>query len=148
MRNAGFLREKTIGAMLGSAIGDALGELAFTYSDRENLANVAGGLQELVYTDDTAMAIGLAQSILRKGMIDPQDLGDTFHRNYEREPWRGYAPGPISARRPFPKNGFKSSRTEHRLRILPADWQRGAEHGSMCINTLNGMPQGNHERVW
>ncbi len=40
------------------------------------------------------MAIGLAESILYAGHLDPQQLGDTFRANYLREPWRGYAIGP------------------------------------------------------
>jgi poly(ADP-ribose) glycohydrolase ARH3 len=49
---------------------------------------------ELRYTDDTAMAIGMAQSILAAGDIDPQHLGETFRKNFRKEPRRGYASGP------------------------------------------------------
>jgi poly(ADP-ribose) glycohydrolase ARH3 len=55
---------------------------------------VVEGVAELRYTDDTAMAIGLATSLVNKGYLDGQDLGETFRRNFEREPWRGYATGP------------------------------------------------------
>jgi poly(ADP-ribose) glycohydrolase ARH3 len=40
------------------------------------------------------MALGLAESIIEKGLIDEQHLGKTFRDNFEREPWRGYASGP------------------------------------------------------
>jgi poly(ADP-ribose) glycohydrolase ARH3 len=40
------------------------------------------------------MAIGLAESLVEMGTIDHQHLGETFRRNYRREPWRGYASGP------------------------------------------------------
>lgn len=87
-------RSKFIGGMIGSALGDAIGELAFVHGDADSLLAAVEQAQELVYTDDTAMAIGLAESLKEKGVVDQQHLGDTFRRNYEREPWRGYAMGP------------------------------------------------------
>jgi poly(ADP-ribose) glycohydrolase ARH3 len=88
------LEAKYLGAMIGSAVGDAIGELAFHYPERNKLSEVVEGVAELRYTDDTAMAIGLATSLVKKGYLDGQDLGETFRRNFEREPWRGYATGP------------------------------------------------------
>lgn len=88
------LRNKYLGAMVGSALGDAIGELAFRCPERARLLELVDRQKELCYTDDTAMAIGLAESILEKGNIDQQHLGDTFNRNYQREPWRGYGAGP------------------------------------------------------
>jgi len=88
------LRKKFLGGMIGSALGDAIGEMAFRYPDRQLLITQIIHRPELTYTDDTAMAIGLAESIKRLGRIDEKDLGETFHRNYRREPWRGYGPGP------------------------------------------------------
>jgi poly(ADP-ribose) glycohydrolase ARH3 len=88
------LKSKYLGGMLGSAIGDAIGELAFRCPEREKLVAQIELEKELQYTDDTAMAIGLAESILEKGNIDQLHLGDVFRRNFHREPWRGYAPGP------------------------------------------------------
>jgi poly(ADP-ribose) glycohydrolase ARH3 len=87
-------KEKYLGSMIGSALGDAIGELAFRYRTREELYAQIQQSKELRYTDDTAMSIGLAESILAKGDLDQQDLGDTFRRNFLREPWRGYASGP------------------------------------------------------
>ncbi len=88
------LREKYLGAMVGSALGDAIGELAFRYRGKSDLLPIIERIETLSYTDDTAMAIGLAESILQKRGIDPQHLGDTFRRNFYQEPWRGYASGP------------------------------------------------------
>jgi len=88
------LRSKYLGGMVGSALGDAIGQLAFHHRERDGLLAAVEQAEQLLYTDDTAMAIGLAQSILEKGGIDPQHLGDTFSRNFYREPWRGYAAGP------------------------------------------------------
>jgi len=50
----------------------------------------------LRYTDDTAMAIGLAESLIREGGLDQEKLGRQFMRNFQKEPWRGYASGPPS----------------------------------------------------
>jgi poly(ADP-ribose) glycohydrolase ARH3 len=88
------IKAKYIGGMVGSALGDAIGELAFRYPKKEILLIQLGQLKEFHYTDDSAMSIGLAESILKKGCLDQQDLGETFRYNYEREPWRGYASGP------------------------------------------------------
>ena len=88
------LKEKYLGAMVGSALGDAIGELAFHHPEKKRLNALVDRIEKLIYTDDTAMAIGLAESILQKRRIDLQHLGDTFDRNFDREPWRGYASGP------------------------------------------------------
>ncbi|RLB14398.1 MAG: hypothetical protein DRG63_08555 [Deltaproteobacteria bacterium] len=88
------LRSKFIGGMIGSALGDAIGELAFEFPDKNTLLNKVARSQLHRYTDDTAMAIGLAESIVEKGDIDPQHLGDRFQSNFVAEPWRGYASGP------------------------------------------------------
>jgi poly(ADP-ribose) glycohydrolase ARH3 len=88
------MRGKFLGGMVGSAIGDAIGELAFSHLEKEGLCTQLDRLTEFRYTDDTAMSIGLAESIVRKGCLDQQDVGETFRYNYQREPWRGYASGP------------------------------------------------------
>jgi poly(ADP-ribose) glycohydrolase ARH3 len=88
------LKEKFRGGMVGSALGDAIGELAFRGLGEAGLRSQVAQMDVLVYTDDTAMAIGLAESISQVGGLDPQHLGDTFRANFRREPWRGYAAGP------------------------------------------------------
>ena len=55
---------KVLGGMLSSAIGDAVGELAFFYPENKSLFKQLERASELCYTYDTAMAIGLAESIL------------------------------------------------------------------------------------
>jgi len=88
------LKKKFLGGMVGSALGDAIGELAFRGLGEAGLRSQVAQMDVLVYTDDTAMAIGLAESIAQVGGLDPQRLGDTFRANFRREPWRGYASGP------------------------------------------------------
>lgn len=87
-------KDKFLGCLLGSAIGDAVGELAFHNSTVERLSSKLDRLTELIYTDDTAMTIGIAESLIILGHLDPEHLGETFKKNYLRESWRGYASGP------------------------------------------------------
>lgn len=88
------MEEKFIGCIIGAALGDAIGELAFRYKDRNALEAETSRAEILRYTDDTAMTIGVAESIAKLGKIDPEHMGKMFHTNYLLEPWRGYAPGP------------------------------------------------------
>ena len=94
MTNGMNLEAKFIGSMVGTALGDAIGELAFRYPVKDELLSEVERRERLVYTDDTAMAIGLAESIAEVGGLDQRHLGDTFRANFQREPWRGYASGP------------------------------------------------------
>jgi poly(ADP-ribose) glycohydrolase ARH3 len=80
--------------MVGSALGDAIGELAFGGLGEGDLRALVEQRAVLAYTDDTAMTIGLAESITALGGLDGEHLGATFKANYRREPWRGYASGP------------------------------------------------------
>jgi poly(ADP-ribose) glycohydrolase ARH3 len=82
------------GCLLGSALGDAIGELAFHNTNIERLSYKLDLVKELIYTDDTAMAIGIAESLIVRGHLDPEHLGEIFQKNFRREPWRGYASGP------------------------------------------------------
>ncbi len=80
--------------MAGGALGDAIGELAFRTPSRDRLSEELAWRSELSYTDDTAMAVALARSLLSVGDVDAQQLGEELRTQYEREPWRGYGPGP------------------------------------------------------
>jgi poly(ADP-ribose) glycohydrolase ARH3 len=88
------IKAKCLGGMVGSALGDAIGELAFLHCKKQDLCTQLDRSKQLRYTDDTAMSIGLAESILKTGCLDEQDLGETFRNNFGKEPWRGYASGP------------------------------------------------------
>ncbi|MFW9996949.1 MAG: ADP-ribosylglycohydrolase family protein [Candidatus Odinarchaeota archaeon] len=84
-----------LGTIIGSAVGDSIGELAFFCRDTETLLQAIKDAERLIYTDDTAMALGLGESLLScTGRIDTEHLGRTFHKNFLREPQRGYGPGP------------------------------------------------------
>lgn len=72
----GRLRSKFLGSLIGTAVGDSL------------------GVSSKRYTDDTAMMIGVAESLIENKGFDAEHLVQTFVRNYDVEPWRGYGPGP------------------------------------------------------
>lgn len=48
----------------------------------------------LTFTDDTAMTIGVAESLLGCGGFDGHHMARTFARHYAAEPWRGYGASP------------------------------------------------------
>jgi poly(ADP-ribose) glycohydrolase ARH3 len=90
------LGPKFAGALIGTAIGDALGaslEGWHTLPESEVQA-LADKRRLLVYTDDTHMAIGVAESLIAEAGFDGEHMAHTFIRNYDREPFRGYGPGP------------------------------------------------------
>jgi poly(ADP-ribose) glycohydrolase ARH3 len=97
---------KYLGCMLGSALGDAIGELAFRFPEEGRLRTAIAAASVLRYTDDTAMAIGLAESLAERKGLDPQHLGRTFHRHFNQEPWRGYASGPPTIFQVVEKSGL------------------------------------------
>ena len=77
-------RDRAGGALLGLAVGDALGTtLEFSLRDSEpRVSDMVGGgpfgLAPGEWTDDTSMALCLAESILERGAIDPEDLMRRF----------------------------------------------------------------------
>jgi len=76
--------DRAVGAFLGLAIGDAIGTtLEFEARDRlPPLTGVVGGgpfgLRPGEWTDDTAMALALAESLLARGRLDERDLMERF----------------------------------------------------------------------
>jgi len=82
--------------LVGAAVGDGLG------SSREGRGMAGKGeieflnekLKSLTYTDDTHMTIGVAESLIENRGFNGEHMAQTFLRNYESEPWRGYGPGP------------------------------------------------------
>jgi len=81
-----------IGCMLGAAVGDALGR-SIEGSWRRRIC-----LEDINFdgrwTDDTHMMIGIAESLIAKRGFDGEHMFFTFMRNWEKESWRGYGPGP------------------------------------------------------
>jgi len=84
--------DKFRGGMLGGAVGDAIGELVSTHGDHDSLIDWISEGDVLRYTDDTAMAIGLAEALtVSGGGINEEEIGKIFQRNYGREPWRDFS---------------------------------------------------------
>ena len=92
-----LLGDRWRGALLGTALGDAVGR-PFEGRAHVDPAQVDAWLdagEQLTWTDDTAMTIALSRSLIaQRGGIDLELLGDAFALTYRREPWRGYGAGP------------------------------------------------------
>jgi len=73
---------KFVGCMLGCAVGDALG------------LSLWRGVFDGRWTDDTHMMIGVAESLIANKGFDGNHMALTFIKNFDEEPWRGYASGP------------------------------------------------------
>jgi poly(ADP-ribose) glycohydrolase ARH3 len=86
-----MLRSKFAGCLVGSAVGDAMGRSLEGLWIQE--LKVEEGFSGR-WTDDTHMMIGVAESLIENEGFDGSHMAQTFIRNYEREPWRGYASGP------------------------------------------------------
>src|ERR1044071_2627517 len=79
--------ERVAGAIVGSAVGDALGAPfefgpagAFSASGVENEMRGGGGWDPGEATDDTQMAIHVAESLLERGGLDPEHVFARFRR--------------------------------------------------------------------
>jgi poly(ADP-ribose) glycohydrolase ARH3 len=138
-REAG-LGEMFRGALIGAAVGDALGA-AFEGLPSVKPAELAQLEQEpgpLRYTDDTHMTLGMAQSLVERGGFDGPHMAGTFARNFEEEPWRGYGPGPPRVFRML-RQGVPWDQAGRALfgggRLL---WQRGGD--ARCAGGVNRLP--------
>lgn len=82
------LADRAAGCFLGLAIGDAIGTtIEFRTRDTyEHLNGIVGGgpfrLRPGEWTDDTSMALALADSLIECGAVDPTDLMNRFVRWY------------------------------------------------------------------
>ncbi len=89
------LKSKFTGALIGSAVGDALGAPVEGCS-MEKVRSVypEGKGWEMVYgryTDDTEMMIGVAESLIKNKGFNGAAMARTFVHNYDEK--RGYGPG-------------------------------------------------------
>ena len=84
LRTAAAIRDRALGALLGLATGDAVGTtLEFEPRDAQPLLkDMTGGgpfaLPAGAWTDDTAMALALADSLAASGSLDCRDLMNRF----------------------------------------------------------------------
>jgi len=81
---------------VGAAIGDGLGAWreGRGIARKGEIESLTEKLKSLIYTDDTHMTIGVAESLIKSQGFNGEHMAQTFLRNYESEPWRGYGPGP------------------------------------------------------
>ena len=78
------VEDKCLGALIGLAVGDAIGTTV-EFKSRDTfpkLTSMIGGgpfrLKPGEWTDDTAMALALADSLINQGKLDPSDLMQRF----------------------------------------------------------------------
>lgn len=95
------MKSKFIGALIGTAVGDASGAPLEGYS-MDEVSSVCGGgdTREMIsgrYTDDTEMMIGVAESLIENKGFNGEDMALRFIENYD--PSRGYGPGSKEALR-------------------------------------------------
>jgi len=79
---------KFLGAMVGSALGDAAGYLAYKYQQRDDLLHKIDAVERLTYTADTVMAVAMAETLIENGGIDTRKLGDNFIKHFASKPWQ------------------------------------------------------------
>ncbi len=100
--NPDRLKDKFIGCMLGTHVGDALGMPVEGY-DYKTIEVKYGELREMLdarmgagtYTDDTEMMIGIAESLVECKGFNGRDMADRFVKLYNPE--RGYGGGTVKA---------------------------------------------------
>lgn len=81
---------KRMGAIIGSAVGDAVGKLAAGALDRETLLHEIERETLLRYSDGIALMLLVAETQIEFGGLDPEILGNRFQAHYHDERWRGY----------------------------------------------------------
>lgn len=91
------LDDRYRGLMVGIAIGDALGRPVEGHRQvsESYIEEIMTRPPSLSYTDDTAMAISVAESLLACDGFDGADMARRFADTYFDEPWRGYGSGVI-----------------------------------------------------
>ncbi|MEK7467482.1 MAG: ADP-ribosylglycohydrolase family protein [Planctomycetota bacterium] len=79
----------------GLSVGDAFGETFFSPAGAivKRFAERRPAPPPWFWTDDTAMAIGIVETLAKCGSIDQDELAATFARNHSRDPMRGYGAG-------------------------------------------------------
>ena len=88
--------ERTRVSLLGLAVGDAFGSMLDAYGAelaRRAAKRLISMKRPWRWTDDTAMAISVVESLQERGTIDPDELASAFARRFDREPDRGYGAG-------------------------------------------------------
>jgi ADP-ribosylglycohydrolase len=74
----------------GLSVGDAFGEHFFVPNAEFLIGQRAIPFPRWRYTDDTEMALAIAEVLARCGRINQDSLAQVFARRYETDPGRGY----------------------------------------------------------
>jgi poly(ADP-ribose) glycohydrolase ARH3 len=90
------LRSKFLGSLIGTGVGDSLGASleGWHMVDPAEVRALAESRHTLIYTDDTHMTLGVAESLIANKGFDGEHMTHRLMENYSREPFRGYGPGP------------------------------------------------------
>ena len=85
---------RAIHSLQGLGCGDAFGERFFLHPEvaQSLIAQRAVPSPPWRYTDDTAMAVAIAETLEEFGEIREQTLAEAFARRYLADPHRGYGP--------------------------------------------------------
>lgn len=90
------LADRFRGALVGVAVGDCLGapfEGTHLLVDDDHLALAVDRPAPWPHTDDTALTIAVAESLVESRELDPDDLAHRFATTWTAEPNRGYGRG-------------------------------------------------------
>lgn len=74
----------------GIAVGDAFGQQFFRKESHEWIRTRTAPPGPWPYTDDTEMALGVFDALIRHGRILQDPLATIFAERYRRDPWKGY----------------------------------------------------------
>jgi ADP-ribosylglycohydrolase len=78
-------------SLTGLSIGDAFGECFFSAQAPWLISSRAMPREPWHYTDDTAMALSIVETLDEHGRIDCDDLAQRFANRYRDDPNRGYS---------------------------------------------------------
>lgn len=156
------LKDRFEGCLLGLAVGDALGG-RFEAQSAEGIRTrfpsaerlIAYPQDEIWYTDDTQMAIGVAEALIDRGEIVEESLCRAFVANYV--PSRGYGRGARAvleamedgedyravAERHFPGGSFGNGAA---MRVAPVGLLFRDDHGRLWEQAkLSALPTHRHQ---
>lgn len=114
------LKSKFLGALVGTGVGDTLGRPFEGFKGPFTIHTIKLGGR---YTDDTEMAIGVAESLVEKQGFDGEHMVWTFIRNFD--PSRGYGWGPPQIFK-WIKGGLSWNKASQRLFNGAGSWGNGA----------------------
>jgi len=153
--------QRTLLALDGLSVADALGSQAFVPRNREAFEAERVPPGPWLYTDDTEMALGIVQVLRHHGQIDPGILARVFAHRWDRDMLRGYGGGAhlilgnIRNGKPWQEaamsvfNGQGSMGNGGAMRVAPLgayfaedDWPVIVEQARLSAIATHGHPDG------